>query len=147
MIPTLDVNRVLLDAHFRTQVTLCRRAVAIDAHGRTAVTETTSTIGAVVRPANEKELERLPEGDRDHGHIKVLSESEMHAGTSTEQPDEIVWAGARWVVRICDPWMYGRSFWSAICEMKAIVPTPTPEPDPDPEPDPEPEPEPEEATP
>lgn len=147
MTPTLDVNRVLLDAHFRTQVTLCRRAVAIDAHGRTAVTETTSTIGAVVRPANEKDLERLPEGDRDRGHIKVLSETEMHAGMAGAQPDEIVWAGARWVVKTCDSWQYGRAFWSALCELKAIVPTPTPEPEPDPEPEPEPESEPEEATP
>ena len=121
MTPTLDVNRVLLDAHFRTQVTLCRRAVTIDAHGRTAVTETTSTIGAVVRPANEKDLERLPEGDRDRGYIKVLSESEMTAGTEAVQPDEIVWGGARWVVKTCDSWQYGRAFWSALCELKAVV--------------------------
>lgn len=122
MIPTLDVNRVLLDAHFRTQVKLYRRAVSIDAHGRTAVTETTSTIGAVVRPATEQDLERLPEGDRDRGYIKVLSESEMTAGTEAVQPDEIEWAGTRWVVKTCDSWQYGRSFWSAICELKAVRP-------------------------
>ena len=121
MIPTLDVNRVLLDAHFRTTVTLCRRAVAIDAHGRTAVTETTSTIGAVVRPATEKDLERLPEGDRDRGYIKVLSESEMTAGTEAVQPDEIIWSGSRWVVKTVDSWIYGRCFWSAICELKAVT--------------------------
>lgn len=121
MTPTLDVNRVLLDAHFRTQVTLCRRAVTIDAHGRTAVTETTSTIGAVVRPATEKDLERLPEGDRDRGYIKVLSESEMTAGTEAVQPDEIIWSGSRWVVKTVDSWMYGRCFWSAICELKAVT--------------------------
>ena len=117
----LDVNRVLLDAHFRTTVTLCRRAVAIDEHGRTAVTEITSTIGAVVRPASEKDLERLPEGDRDRGHIKVLSETEMLAGSAGTQPDEIVWAGSRWVVKTSDPWMYGRAFWSAVCELKAVI--------------------------
>ena len=122
MMPTLDVNRVLLDAHFRTQVKLYRRAVSIDAHGRTAVTETASTIGAVVRPASEQDLERLPEGDRDRGHIKVLSESEMTAGTEAVQPDEIEWAGARWVVKTCDSWQYGRSFWSVICELKAVRP-------------------------
>lgn len=121
MIPTLDVNRVLLDAHFRTQVTLCRRAVTIDAHGRTAVTETTTPIGAVVRPATEKDLERLPEGDRDRGYIKVLSETEMHVGTAGAQPDEIIWSGARWVVKTVDSWMYGRCFWSAICELKAVT--------------------------
>lgn len=122
MTPTLDVNRVLLDAHFRTQVTLCRRAVTIDEHGRTAVTETTTPIGAVVRPASEKDLERLPEGDRDRGYIKVLSESEMTAGTEAVQPDEIIWSGARWVVKTCDSWQYGRCFWSAICELKAVRP-------------------------
>ena len=122
MTPTLDVNRVLLDAHFRTQVTLCRRAVAIDAHGRTAVTETTTPIGAVVRPATEKDLERLPEGDRDRGYIKVLSESEMTAGTEAVQPDEIIWSGSRWVVKTVDSWIYGRCFWSAICELKAVRP-------------------------
>lgn len=121
MMPTLDVNRVLLDAHFRTTVTLCRRAVTIDAHGRTAVTETTTPIGAVVRPATEKDLERLPEGDRDRGYIKVLSESEMTAGTEAVQPDEIEWAGTRWVVKTCDSWQYGRCFWSAICELKAVT--------------------------
>lgn len=120
MMPTLDVNRVLLNEHFRTAVTLCRRSVTIDAHGRSTVTEAESTIGAVIRPASEAELERLPEGDRDKGHIKVLSETEMHAGTGTEQPDEIVWAGSRWVVKLCDSWMYGRCFWSAICELKAV---------------------------
>lgn len=122
MTPTLDVNRVLLDAHFRTTVTLCRRAVMIDAHGRTAVTETTTPIGAVVRPATEKDLERLPEGDRDRGYIKVLSESEMTAGTEAVQPDEIIWSGARWVVKTVDSWIYGRCFWSAICELKAVRP-------------------------
>ena len=121
MIPTLDVNRVLLDAHFRTTVTLCRRAVMIDEHGRTAVTETISTIGAVVRPATEKDLERLPEGDRDRGYIKVLSETEMHAGTAGAQPDEIIWSGSRWVVKTVDSWIYGRCFWSAICELKAVT--------------------------
>ena len=119
--PTLDVNKVLLDAHFRTTVTLCRRAVAIDEHGRTAVTETTTPIGAVVRPATEKDLERLPEGDRDRGHIKVLSETEMQAATAGAQPDEIVWGGARWVVKTCDSWQYGRAFWSALCELKAVI--------------------------
>ena len=122
MIPTLDVNRVLLDAHFRTQVTLCRRAGTIDEHGRTAVTETTTPIGAVVRPATEKDLERLPEGDRDRGYIKVLSESEMTAGTEAVQPDEIIWSGSRWVVKTVDSWIYGRCFWSAICELKAVRP-------------------------
>lgn len=122
MIPTLDVNRVLLDAHFRTTVTLCRRAVTIDEHGRTAVTETTTPIGAVVRPATEKDLERLPEGDRDRGHIKVLSETEMTAGTEAVQPDEIIWSGSRWVVKTVDSWIYGRCFWSAICELKAVRP-------------------------
>lgn len=121
MIPTLDVNRVLLDAHFRTTVTLCRRAITIDEHGRTAVTETTTPIGAVVRPATQKDLERLPEGDRDRGYIKVLSESEMTAGTEAVQPDEIEWAGARWVVKTVDSWIYGRCFWSAICELKAVI--------------------------
>ena len=122
MTPTLDVNRVLLDAHFRTTVTLCRRAVTIDAHGRTAVTETTTPIGAVVRPATELDLERLPEGDRDRGYIKVLSESEMTAGTEAVQPDEIIWSGSRWVVKTVDSWIYGRCFWSAICELKAVRP-------------------------
>ena len=103
-------------------MTLCRRAVTIDAHGRTAVTETTTPIGAVVRPATEKDLERLPEGDRDRGHIKVLSESEMTAGTEAVQPDEIIWSGARWVVKTVDSWQYGRCFWSAICELKAVRP-------------------------
>lgn len=121
MMPTLDVNRVLLDAHFRTTVTLCRRAVTIDEHGRTAVTETTTPIGAVVRPATEKDLERLPEGDRDRGHIKVLSETAMQAATAGAQPDEVIWSGARWVVKVCDSWMYGRCFWSAICELKAVT--------------------------
>ena len=122
MIPTLDVNRVLLDAHFRTQVTLCRRAVTIDAHGRTAVTETTTPIGAVVRPATEQDLERLPEGDRDRGYIKVLSETAMQAATAGAQPDEIIWSGSRWVVKTCDSWQYGRAFWSALCELKAVRP-------------------------
>ena len=122
MMPTLDVNRVLLDAHFRTTVTLCRRAVTIDEHGRTAVTETTTPIGAVVRPATEKDLERLPEGDRDRGHIKVLSETAMQAATAGAQPDEIIWSGARWVVKTVDSWIYGRCFWSAICELKAVRP-------------------------
>ena len=102
-------------------MTLCRRAVTIDAHGRTAVTETTTPIGAVVRPATEKDLERLPEGDRDRGHIKVLSESEMTAGTEAVQPDEIIWSGSRWVVKTVDSWQYGRCFWSAICELKAVT--------------------------
>ena len=135
MTPTLDVNRVLQHPRFRTAVTLYRRAYTIDEHGRGQVTESDETIGAVVRPASQDDLERIPEGDRDRGFIKVLSETPLSTGGDDAEPDEIAWAGRRWMVYRCDPWMYGRCFWSAICELKAEQPGPEPDPEPTPEPE------------
>lgn len=117
--PTLDVNKVLLNPRFRTAVTVYRRALTVDEYGRGQIEETAETIGAVVRPAKQAELERLPEGDREKGVIKVLTESVLSVGGDDSQPDEIEWNGKRWVVTICDPWMYGRGFYSAICTAKA----------------------------
>lgn len=119
MRPTLDVNRVLLNPRFRTALTLYRRSLTVDDYGRGQVEELEQTIGGVIRPATQRDLERLPEGDRDKGFLKVLTETPLDTGTDTAHPDEIEWDGKRWVVRTCDPWLFGRGFYSALCEMKA----------------------------
>lgn len=122
MTPTLDVNRVLYHPRFRTALSLFRRAYTIDEYGRSQVTETETTIGGVVLPAKQEDLERLPEGDRDRGYIKLLSETPLLLGDDGHSPDEVEWNGRRWVVKTVDPWMYGRGFYSALLEAKAGEP-------------------------
>lgn len=95
--------------------------MAVDDYGRAAVVETEIPIGAVIRPATQKDLERLPEGDRDRGHIKVLSEFQISTGDESIQPDEVLFMDQRWICVSCDAWKYGPGFYSALFELKAEV--------------------------
>lgn len=131
MRPRLDVNKVLHDKMFRAALILVRRAYVVDDYGRTQVTEVIQKIGGVIRPASQKDLERLPEGDRDHGFVKLLTETPLTVGSDEETPDEIELYGRRWIVRTVDNWAFGRGFYSALCEEKPTDPPPAPDIGPD----------------
>lgn len=122
MRPRLDVNKVLFDRMFRAALILARRAYIVDDLGRTQVTEVIQKIGGVIRPASLHDLERLPEGDRDHGFLKLLTETPLLVGTDDTAPDEIEVNGRRWIVRTVDEWAFGRGFYSALCEEKPTDP-------------------------
>lgn len=108
---TLNVNKVLRNPRFRSSVTVWRRTSEIDDYGRTQVAETNETISAVVQPAGERDLERLPEGDRVAGTLKLYTETPLTVRTVSRLPDEIEWCGVRHVVKACDAWLYGPGFY------------------------------------
>lgn len=112
--PTLDVNKVLRHPRFRAAATLLRTESTVDSYGRSSDTVVQSLIGVVMRPASEDELERLPEGDRIDGTLKILSETPLLAGDDNHAPDRVVWRGIEHIVRRSDPWLYGRGFYSAL---------------------------------
>lgn len=111
---TLNVNKVLRNPRFRSSVTVWRRTSEIDDYGRTQTTETSETLSAVVQPAVERDLERLPEGDRIAGTLKIYTETPLNVRTSSRLPDEVEWLGVRHVVKSCDAWMYGLGFYVAL---------------------------------
>ena len=60
----IDVSELLTDPDFTNTVTLIRRASTVNTYGENVMTETQSTITAVVQGANTESLERVPEGAR-----------------------------------------------------------------------------------
>lgn len=111
---TLDVSRVLRNPRFRSPITVCRRTYDINDYGRTVTKETSETVQAVVQPAGEHDLERLPEGDRVAGTIKVYCEMPLTVRADGCLPDEIIWRGLRHIVKSCDAWLYGPGFYVAL---------------------------------
>lgn len=111
---TLNVNKVLRNPRFRSSVVILRSTSEIDDYGRTQTTETSETISAVVQPAGERDLERLPEGDRIAGTLKIYTETMLNVRNETRLPDEVEWRGVRHVVKSCDAWLYGPGFYVAL---------------------------------
>lgn len=117
---TLDVSRVLRNPRFKSPVTVYRRTYEVNDYGRTVAAETSETVQAVVQPARERDLERLPEGDRVAGTIKIYCETPLTVRADGRLPDEILWRGLRHIVKACDAWLYGPGFYVALAVPQAV---------------------------
>lgn len=118
----VDVSFLLSDPDFTDTVTLIRRAVTINGYGEGVLTETPSTITAVVQGANTETLERMPEGAR----LSDLIEVYYRGALTVEQPsgyaDVIVWNGRRYqVFEVTEDYMnHGTGYTHAICKLEPV---------------------------
>lgn len=128
--PSLDVNDAF-GPEFLDDIVVNRIDEAIDPHGRVIRTTTSTATQAVVLPTSPDDLQRLPEEEYTLKSIALYSpfrlQSVADPGTgANQQPDEVVWHGSTYVVRVVDDYTgYGRGFTHAIAvSIDAVDPPP-----------------------
>lgn len=118
----IDVSELLTDPDFTNTVTLIRRASTVNTYGENVMTETQSTITAVVQGANTESLERVPEGARLSDLIDVYYKGQLTAESPSGYADVIVWGGKRYqVFEVVEDFMnFGAGFTKAVCKLEAV---------------------------
>lgn len=118
----IDVSELLTDPDFTNTVTLIRRASTVDTYGENVMTETQSTITAVVQGANTESLERVPEGARLSDLIDVYYKGQLTTESPSGYADIIVWGGKRYqVFEVVEDFMnFGAGFTKAVCKLEAV---------------------------
>lgn len=118
----IDVSELLTDPDFTSTVTLIRRASTVNTYGENVMTETQSTITAVVQGANTESLERVPEGARLSDLIDVYYKGQLTAESPSGYADIIVWGGKRYqVFEVVEDFMnFGAGFTKAVCKLEAV---------------------------
>ncbi|MHC3068679.1 hypothetical protein [Klebsiella pneumoniae] len=118
----IDVSELLTDPDFTNTVTLIRRASTVNTYGENVMTETQSTITAVVQGANTESLERVPEGARLSDLIDVYYKGQLTAESPSGYADIIVWGGKRYqVFEVVEDFMnFGAGFTKAVCKLEAV---------------------------
>lgn len=118
----IDVSELLTDPDFTNTVTLIRRASTVNTYGENVMTETQSTITAVVQGANTESLERVPEGVRLSDLIDVYYKGPLTAESPSGYADIIVWGGKRYqVFEVVEDFMnFGAGFTKAVCKLEAV---------------------------
>ena len=118
----IDTSFLLTDPDFTNQVTLIRRSVAINTYGEGQLTETQSTITAVVQGDNTEMLEFVPEGARLSDLITVWYRGQLTAEQPGGYADIIVWSGKRYQVKeVSEDFMnFGAGFTKAICMLEPV---------------------------
>jgi len=73
-------------------------------------------ICASVQTATDKDLEKVPEGRRLRGGIRIYTTSELLTGSVQDrtQPDIVLWNGAEWQVEKIDNWNDYAEYYKAI---------------------------------
>jgi len=95
---------LLADPAWATTFSLTRTAVTVGADGRAVTSSETRTLSGVILPASDRELARLPEGDRSTEVLAVYCMQMLTVGTQTLAPDEITWRGLVYRVRQVQDW-------------------------------------------
>lgn len=116
----IDVSFLLTDPDFCDYVTLIRRASTINEYGEHVITETSSTIMAVVQSPNNEELERVAEGARWTDYIDVYYKGRLTAESPGGYADIIVWNGRRYqVFQVNEDFInWGLGFTKALCKIE-----------------------------
>lgn len=118
----IDVSELLTDPDFTNTVMLIRRASSVNSYGENVLTETSSSITAVVQGANTETLERVPEGARLSDLIDVYYKGALHAESPSGYADVIVWGGKRYqVFQVIEDFLnFGAGFTKAVCKLEPV---------------------------
>jgi apolipoprotein N-acyltransferase len=93
---------------FRRTITVSRQAAGSHVNGIwTPGTTTTTTIQASVQPATARDMERLPEGRRQTGAVKVYTSAALLVEQGTQKADRIILPSGTYEVAQADEWQNG----------------------------------------
>ena len=101
----MDFNDVLTDFELAMDFTLARITLTVDDTGKAVRSVAERTLSGVILPATDRQLERMPEGDRGSEVVAVYAQELLTAGTSLLAPDEITRNGRTYRVRQVQDWM------------------------------------------
>jgi len=111
---TMDLAGVITDPDFYRPFTLIRSERTVDDHGRTVLATTSSEAWGVILPATDKQLERLPEGDRNAETLAVYCLQLLTSGTATLAADMIIWQGGDYEIFQVQDWMAAAGYCVAL---------------------------------
>lgn len=102
----LDVSALLDETAFCTTFTVLRITEAVNDHGRAEYAEASMPMTGVVQPATARELDRLPEGERDKETLTIYTRQPLHVGNLPEgtAADCVLYNGARYTVSAVETW-------------------------------------------
>jgi galactose-6-phosphate isomerase len=133
-VPTLDLSDAF-DPEFIDDFVVIRLTETINTHGRNDLTEKAMSAQGVVVPTSPDDLNRLPEGSYMGKSITIITQFRIQGPAKDEvgaitQPDEILWHGSRFVVRMLDDYSgFGAGFVSAVAvSIDSVDPPPIPAP-------------------
>lgn len=117
------------DPTFLDQILVNRIDEQVDVHGRVIRTITQYATTAVVLATTPDDLQRLPEEEYTNKSISLYSPFRFQSVAdpgSRQQPDEVLWHGSAYVVRLLDDYAgYGRGFTHAVAvSVEAADPPP-----------------------
>lgn len=86
-------------------LTLARITLTVDDTGKAVRSVVERTLSGSILPATDRQLERMPEGDRGSEVVAIYVQTLLTAGTSKLAPDEITFQGRTYRVRQVQDWM------------------------------------------
>lgn len=118
----IDVSFLLTDPDFTDKVTLIKRASTINQWGEQVITDTSSTITAVVQGPSTEILARFPNMAQLSDAISVWYKGQLTAQSAGGYGDVIVWAGKRYQVKEVseDFANWGEGWTMALCELEPV---------------------------
>lgn len=107
---------------FTKPVKLIRHAAGSRVDGHWVEGNTTETnINVSIQPATQKDLLKLPEGDRNQGVVRIYTDVDTplqgQDDVSKVSPDIIEVSGLKYQIQIVEDWTY----WKAIPHFKSIA--------------------------
>lgn len=95
-------------AIFRKSVTVKRRAAGSYVAGVwTPGALTTTAIQASVQPASAEDMQRLPEGQRQTGAVRIYTNDALRTATGTQEADIVVTEQGDYEVSVAEAWSNG----------------------------------------
>lgn len=102
----LDVSALLDDKAFCAPFTVLRKTESVNDKGRAEYVDASMPMIGVVQPASARELDRLPEGERDKETLTVYTRQPLRVGNLADgtSADCVVYNGARYTVAAVETW-------------------------------------------
>ncbi len=102
----MDISFLLDDPAFNVPFTAVRRAETVNDRGRAEFVEEHTGMTGVVQPATARELERLPEGERDKETLTIYTRQPLRVGSVADgtATDCVLYGGARYFVAAVETW-------------------------------------------
>lgn len=100
----LDISDMLDDPDFQVRIPAERGNEGVDDHGRAYSESVHLEITGCIQPITAKELDRLPEADRDHEMLVIYGRELIRTGAPGIAPDVIFYNERRYEVFGVEAW-------------------------------------------
>lgn len=111
--PLLDLSDCVLACSEQVCVTRFLQTPLSKGRKQDTLPETSFTVDASVTPVDSKDLQRLPEGMRNDGTIRIISPSRLRTAKTSQcrVPDRVDYNGVRYNVELVNDWFNSGGFY------------------------------------